>query len=175
MLKILNRREWVILYIALGVVIFAFGLGNIVEPVLTKNTALDREIKQSSLKLKKYQSLLSQKDFLQKEYAKISTGADLPLENEGFSTGILTEIENLAKISNISIIDIRPETQGNLPSHKENLIELRLIGDMDSCLKFIYSIENSVYLLQVKKFQINAKPNSSDLEGSFLISQLNLE
>ncbi len=167
MLKSLNKREQAILLLTSAVIIFGFVFRAIIDPVLTKNETINREIKLAQLKLKKYLRLLNQKDYLKSAYAKISGETNIPQENQGASAGALSEIENLAKNSKLRIIDMRPQAQ--------SYIELRTEGDMESYLKFIYNIENPLTLLQVKKFQLNAKPGSTDLVGTFLIAQVALQ
>ncbi len=175
MLKTLNKREQVIIWAAGGAIILVLAFKIIIDPILAKNESLDKQIGITQLKLRKYLQLLSQKESLKDSYAKISSGANIPQEGEDQSTGVLAEIENLAKNSGIHIIDIRPQSQKGLSSYKESFVELRTEGDMESCLKFIYSIENSLSLLEVKKFQFSAKPGTSNLEGNFLISQISLQ
>lgn len=166
----LNRREKIILLSVIMLVILAIGFRTLVAPVLARNAVLDTEIKITRLKLKKYLGLLNQKEELKNAYAKLSRVSVTPQEGQATSTGILSDIENLANDSGLYIIDIRPEPRKNTAS-KENYVQLRTEGEMESYLKFIYSIENSLRLLQVKKLQLQAKNGSSRLEGNFLISQ----
>jgi len=174
MFKTLNKREKTILLLTSAVIIFGLSFKTIIAPLLTKNEALNKEIKLTQIKLKKYLRLENQKESLQGAYAKISATTNIMIEGEDASTSVLSQIENLAKNSNLNIVDIRPESQKNLSSSKESYVELRTEGDMESCLKFIYSIENSLALLEVKKFQLRAKPGSYNLEGNFLIAQVSL-
>lgn len=173
MLKNLNRREKNILAASIAVIIIAVGYKAIVEPILADNDSLNQQITLTRLKLRNYLRLLNQKDVLQAEYAKISNLAGMPKEGEDVSTGVLEEIEELAKKSDVRIIDMRPQIQKS-PASKENSVELRAEGDMESYLKFIYSIENSMVLLQIKRFQLSSKLDSANLEGNFLISQASL-
>ncbi len=174
MFKTLNKREKTIFLFTSAVIIFGLSFKALIAPLLIRNETLNKEIKLTQLKFKKYLRLLNQKEDLQGAYAKISAATNIPAEGEDVSTSVLSQIENLAKNSNLNIVDIRPESQKNLSSSKESYVELRTEGDMESCLKFIYSIENSLALLEVKKFQLRAKPGSSNLEGNFLISQASL-
>lgn len=174
MLKALNKREKIILAVTCAVVVFSLLSKLIIEPVLARNEALNKGIRMTQEKLKKYLRLLSQKEYLKGSYAKISSSVNIPPEGKDDLTGILSEIENLARDANLRIVDMRPQSPKSLSSYKESYLELRAEGDMESCLKFIYNIENSLALLAVKKFQISAKPASSILEASFLISQVSL-
>lgn len=176
MQKILTKREKLILYVTIGVIIFGIGFNFLLAPVLNKCSALNREINLTRIKLKKYRLLLSQKGNIQKKYNRFASKANLAGTNKDALVNILSELEILAKEANIRIIDIRPQSTSESSSlHKEVSIELRAEGAIDGYLKFIYNIENSLSLLRIKKFQLSAKPNAQTLEGNFSISQFSLE
>jgi hypothetical protein len=42
---------------------------------------------------------------------------------------------------------------------------------MESHLRFIYALENSLLLLRIQKFELAAKTNAQALEGTFTIIQ----
>jgi hypothetical protein len=172
MQKILNKREKIVLYITVGIIIFSIAFNLFIGPALSRNETLNKEINIVRLKLNKYLNLLSQKEYIQDKYNKFSASLKLDGSGEDTFVGALSEIEGLAKASNISILDVRPQSPKILDLYKENLIELRTEGQIEGYLKFIYNIENSLSLLKIKRFQLNAKPNTALLEGSFSISQL---
>lgn len=169
MLKILNKREKIILYATLGVVIFAVGFNFFIAPILAKNDYLNKEIALARAKLRKYRWLLSQKDYIQGKYNKFSSTLSVQKDT---LTSALSEVENLAQDANIRIIDIRPQTSRGSGSYQEMLIDLRTEGAMEGYLKFIYNLENSLSLLRIKRFQLSAKPNTAALEGSLSISKI---
>lgn len=171
MQKILNKRERLFLYITIIVVIFSIGFNLMVAPLLQKNDALNREIHLNKAKLNKYTRLLSQKEYIQNKYSQFISGANLSEERQNRLVSALSELENLAKAANIRIIDLRPESQGDINLDKEISIDLRTEGTMEGYLKFIYDIENSLSLLKIKRFQLNAKPHTPVLEGLFVIWQ----
>jgi len=173
--KILSVREKLILSVTIIIAIFSIGFNFIIGPVLSKNAMLNKEIDVTRAKLKKYLSLLGQKEYIQNKYNKFSEILLSTNIGKDASVSALSEIESLAKEANIQIIDIRPESSKTVDLYKESLIELRTEGEMESYLKFLYSIENSTSLLAIKNFQLNAKPNSQVLEGNFSISQISLD
>jgi hypothetical protein len=172
MQKILNKREKIVLYTTVGIIIFSIAFNLFIEPTLSRNETLNKEINIARLKLNKYLKLLSQKEYIQDKYKKFSASLKLSGSGEDTFVGVLSEIESLAKASNIRILDVRPQSPKILDLYKENLIELRTEGQIEGYLKFIYNIENSLSLLKIRRFQLNAKPNTALLEGSFSISQL---
>ncbi len=172
MLKILSKRERTILYTTVGVFIFAVGFNFIIAPILNKNDSLSKEIILSRAKLKKYLWLLSQKDYIQGKYNKLSSTLKVSAEEPDSLVAVLTELESLARNANIRIIDIRPQAPRGSDLHKELTIDLRAEGAMTGYLNFIYNLENSLSLLRIRKFQLTAKANSAVLEGSFSISRI---
>jgi hypothetical protein len=79
-------------------------------------------------------------------------------------------LEALAKDAGINIVDIAPQpAQDQSGKNNEVGIDLKTEGQVEGYLKFIYSMEKSLSLLRIKRFQLNVKPNSQLLEGNFSI------
>jgi hypothetical protein len=177
MIKLLQKREKIILYLTLGVILFSLIFNFIILPVMGRYTNLNKEISIASAKLRKYTYLLGQKNEIEKKYADKFKSFSVPSEMRQDSlVAALSELENLAKNADIRIIDLRPQ-QGVKPGrgpYKEIMIDMRAEGSMDAYLKFIYDIENSLWILRIKKFQLLTKGNSTLLEGIFTISQVSL-
>jgi len=171
MQKILNKREKLILYITIGVVLFGVIFNLCIFPVFGKYSSLNKEIEVARTKYRKYQLLLSQKDYIQNKYKKFASEVNL-----SGSGNVLSELEASAKAADIRIIDIRPQNPSESSKlYKEIIVDLRTEGTMEGYLKFIYLIENSLSLLRAKRIQLTAKSRGSPLEGSFSISQVSLE
>ena len=176
MTKILSIREKLILIITIAVVIFVISFNFIFEPVISKNSSLNREIRIEEARLSRYHRLLSQKELIEKKYRNKFSSIFKPQTQEDSLVSALSNLEDLAKQAKIRIIDIRPQgASTESDSYRELMIDMRAEGKIEGFLKFIYSIENSLSLLKVKKFQLTAKPNSDILEGRFSISQISLD
>ena len=160
------------MYITVSVVIFSAAFNFLALPILKKNDALNREININRTKLKKYMRLLAHQDYIQNEYNKFTSRINLSETSKDTLVTTLSELESFAKDANIRIIDIRPQSLTNLDLTRKVLIDLRAEGTIEGYLKFVYNIENSLSLLSIKKFQLNAKPNTQSLEGIFSILQL---
>lgn len=172
--RIFNKRERLFLYITIIVVIFSVIFNFLIVPVLKKNDALNKEISTAKAKLKRYLRLLSQKEYIQSKYSKLARGANQSESGQDTPVGTLSELKELAKGAGILIIDLRPESGRDINLYKEISINLRTEGAIENYLKFIYDIENSLSLLRIKRFQLNARPNTQLLEGIFAVSQLSL-
>lgn len=172
MLKLLNKRERVILAATFGVIIFSVIFNFLIAPVLAKNDSLNKEINLARRKLEKSLRLVSQKDYLNIKYSRLSPIDEASGETPDTSVSVLSELERLAKGANIRLLEIRPQPSKQLKLYKEALIDLRTEGDMENYLKFIYDIEHSPFLLRLKRLQLSTKPNTLLLQGNLSISQL---
>jgi hypothetical protein len=171
---ILKKREKLILYVTLGVIILSILFNASIAPALSKNSVLNKEIGLARMRLKKYLVLLSQKEAITKKFSRFKQESNLSGRSVDSLVQTLTQLQEFAKESNISIIDIRPQAAKKLDLYKEILLDLRAEGSLEGYFKFIYEIENSLALLKIKKLQLNAKPNSQELEGIFSVSKLNI-
>jgi hypothetical protein len=174
MQKFLTKREQLIFYLTMGVIAFGVLFNIFLSPLLQEYDNLNREINLTRSKLQKYSRLISQKDYILAKYDKLSSVLKLPQENESGVLSALSEMENIAKASNVHIVDIRPQSQRGGSAYKEAYIDIRAEADLANFLRFIYGIENSFSVLKIKKFQINARPGSTALEGIFTISQFSV-
>ncbi|MFH1440907.1 MAG: type 4a pilus biogenesis protein PilO [Candidatus Omnitrophota bacterium] len=174
MAKILTKREKLSLFIALGVIVSAIAFNFIIMPVFDKFESLTKETMITRIKLIKYLQLLNQKDEIEKKYKQFSSAISLSGQEHDPFVAVLSELENLAKSSNIHILDVRPQSQRKTTKYKEIMVDLRTEGQMKDYMKFIYDIENSISLLRIRKIQLNAKSNTPALEGNISISQLSV-
>jgi hypothetical protein len=174
MLKVLTKRERLILYLTAGVIFFSLAFNFFLAPFLSRNSLLNRQITLTRQKLKKSLRLLSQRDSLQARYNKLSLHSQLPASRGDIVVATLAELENIARSSGIRIIDLRPEdlSRGGSGIYEEIAVDLRAEGEMEGYIKFIYNLENSLSLLRIRRFQLSAKPKSSLLDGSFSISSI---
>lgn len=171
----LNKRERIILYLTVGLIILGLGFNLVIEPALAKNKGLNKEINNTRAKLEKYLQLLAQKEEIESKFNKFSASQNNPDFEGNAAVGALSEIENLAKKANIRIIDLRPQSLETSDLYKEALIELKTEGTMEDYLKFIYTLESSLSLLKIKRFELNVQPNSGLLEANISLSQISPE
>jgi hypothetical protein len=172
--RIFKKREKIIFYLVVALVAASVGFNLIMEPLLAKDKLLSSEINAGRLKLKKYAQLLAQKETIENDFNKFS----VPLNNSGSqvaSVSALSEIENLAGAANIRIVDLRPQSAKTIEGYKEILIELKAEGKIEDYLKFIYAVENSLFLLKIKRFVLTARVGPGLLEANLSISQISLE
>ncbi|MDP2905996.1 MAG: hypothetical protein Q8O22_06840, partial [Candidatus Omnitrophota bacterium] len=108
MSMILSPREKNIFYLTVTILALALLFNFLAAPFLDKADRIHRQIKLARVKLIKYTTLVSQKDYIQARYAKFFPGTQSAGGQEGTSVSALTELENLTRDSGIRILDLRP-------------------------------------------------------------------
>lgn len=167
----ISKKEKVFLYLTLGVFALVVLSSFIVTPLLKQNEALNQDIYINRAKLNRYTGLLRNKLNIQDRYNKACgrfAGRAVELNK---TDSVLSSLDSLAKSVDIRIIDMRPQAASK---GKALLVDIRTEGEMQNYLKFLYNFEYSLLLLRIKKIQLNAKPNTQFLEGSFTISQFSI-
>lgn len=172
MQNIFKKRERIIFYITIALIIFSLVFNFLLSPLLGKYESLNKEINTNRLKLEKYFSLLNHDKEIEAKYAKLSLNPEFIKDGSDHLITSLAALESLANNASIKIVDIRPETTQK--RNDQNAIELRTEGSMENYTKFIYDIENSLLLLKIKRAQFTAKPNTQLLEGTFTVIQSNI-
>jgi len=174
MKRLLSKREKVVLWATILIVGSSILFATVLDPFLTRNAGLNRQIGATKKKLQKYLWLLKQKDILDKSFSGSPLLKNFFTLDQDNVIDALAILEDLATESGIKIVDLRPNFSNKTKiSSAVNSIELRAEGTIEGVLKFVYLLENSGSALKIKKMQISSKPNSSYLEARFNIAQIN--
>lgn len=172
MVKVLKKRERQLVCLIIALVSAGIFFNLFAYPFLQKNQSLNSEIAIAKLKLIKYQEILNRKDELKKNPSERPSGLTVFEQKQDTVVAILAELEHLSKGAGVKILDIRPQNLITASKNENFTFDLRLEGNIEGYLKFIYEIENSVFLLQIKKMLLRAKTVSALIEGSFTVSQI---
>lgn len=170
--KFLTPRERFLLGTAALVIVSSLLLCFFFVPFFEKNAALSVEVRTAVYKLRKYKQLLKNKKQIEALAASCSPILRPAGHDAEAPEAVLFELENLAKDSGIRLIDIRPQGNKSGTLFSEILIDIRSEGELQGYLKFMYSLEHSLFLFELRKIQLKSKPNSSVIEAGFTISKL---
>jgi len=161
----LSPREKIIFYIAsffLGLTLFKF---IVIEPIFLKTEALDKQIKEKKVILKKDLHLISLKEFISHEMDKYSPYFSKKMPKEKATTQLLKEIEKLAKQAGVYLVYIRPGSIEEKDFFQKHTINLRCEGNMYQLVSFFHSLESAQKLFTIEKYTISPKsPGSETLQ-----------
>lgn len=164
----LNKRETDFFFLTLGALGFILIFTFFIYPIIKKTNLVDDQISSSLIKLNAYKRTLGDADKIKEVVNKFALDfSSLEKQNDPVVSA-LTEIERISRLSELRLIDIRPIQSREIK--KEVVFDLRTEGKIEDVMKFINNIENSLYLFEIKKFQLNTKPKTDVLECNFSIA-----
>jgi len=132
-------------------------------PAIGSSAALNRQIQLKRRMIKDSLGLLNQKENIQKESRKYANYAKQKLSEEEETASFLKEIEDIARISQLQLIDLKPYSAKRKDFCIEYRIEIETESDMNQLITFIYNLQHSESLLRVVKFRISPKVDKTNV------------
>jgi len=170
MLKLLSKREKMMLFI-IAIIVLSSALYNFIfSPIFEKYSLLDSQVKIEKARLIKYKQILSRKAAIESKYNALYSKHEV-INTQDPGVALLTELERLALNAGIRIIDIRPQPDNLSGGKKGMLVDLRAEGQLQGFVKYLFNIEQSFQMLSVKRLQLSAKTGVSSLEASISVFQ----
>ena len=163
----LNKREQGFA-IAVGFFLALFALQKtIVAPFLEKLRALNGKIEFSEKKFEKLLYIESQKENIAAEFSNVQRYIEPGKSQEDVLGVMMKTIEELAKGSGISLLNMTPDTAGKKKGEegpqKTQKVTLNVDGSQKNVITFLYKLENSSYPLTIKKLDLKVKDRESGL------------
>lgn len=167
-----SKKERIGLTAAAIIVSLAFLDRLILNPINKRIQQISQEIKISEKQLKMGLRNLNQKEAIISEYGKYSQYFKGLGSEEETTAAILSEIEAVAKKSNMSLLDLKPQPSKDKGFYREYSVEVEAEGTMDSLVSFLYQLNSSTQLLRAEKLRFNLKSKeSSFIKASILITR----
>lgn len=161
-----------LIYITLSIFLLSIFYNFVFAPLFKKYNFINQKIKILEVRLYKYQILIQNREKINQIYKNFPSILTSNAPNEKKVVSVLGEIERLAKLNNLNLLNMKPH---DFNSEKEIILEIRLEGDIKNIFKFIYDLENSFYLLHIKQlFLTKSNSKENNLECSLIIRQVSL-
>lgn len=159
----ISKKEKYLLYIAIVCVGCAVLNRIVLRPLMGKSANFNRQIQLKRRMLENSLRLLSQKEDIQKESGKFANFAKQRFSEEEETASFLDEIEEIAKKSQVLLVDLRPYSAERVDFYIDYKIELEAESDMNQLITFIYNLQNSENILRVQKFHISPKADNPSI------------
>lgn len=153
----LSRRERIIFYLCIIVIVSAVFYTLVVEKIIISWKKLDLKIARAEKELFKNYRLIRRKEDIYTEYEKYISYMKVKEGIEEKSSSILMEIENLARRNNVTTTDIKPLGAKDVDFYKKYVFEVSAEGDIRALTKFIYDMQASPKILTVEYLSLSAK------------------
>jgi len=169
----LSKREKSFLWLAIIAVVCIALYILVLEPTWNKWQQLNKTIDVTERKLLKNLKIMGQKEIIDELYDKYAQSLRMKGSVEEETAVILSEIENIARQSNVIITDIKPQSVKDMDFYKEYYVEMEAEGNIASLAKFIYELQNSKQILKVRHLRLNAKETRGDtLKGYMVVTKI---
>ncbi len=168
-----SKKERIGLAAAAIIVSLAFLDRMILNPINKRIQEIAQEIKISEKQLKMGLRNLNQKEAILSEYNKYSQYFKGLGSGEETTAAILSEIETMAKKSNMSLLNLKPQATKDKGFYREYSVEVEAEGTMNYLVIFLYQLNSSTQLLRAEKLRFNLKSKDSSLvKASILITRV---
>lgn len=163
----LAKKERIGLFIASSIVLLAFTDRLVISPIRGMIGKLNSEIEMCEEELKRDIMSLNEKKAISNEYEKYTQYVTKAGSDEEEVAKILAEIEDLARKSEVNLVDITPQAPREIDFYREYAAEIEIEGKTASIVSFLYRLSNSTLLLRAQKLRINLKASGN--VGAFIL------
>jgi Tfp pilus assembly protein PilO len=161
---------------AISSALYAF----LIEPqFIKKRGRIEKETLRKEEKIQKVREVIKERGKLEKEFRLFQERAKSEVSIEKQMTTFLAELQTMAAAAKIRISDLKPlvEEDRSLPKgdafYKRISAQMKIECDLNTLSKFLYGIQTSSRIFDVRKLEISPKSgSSSDLQGEVLISTI---
>jgi len=174
MFSSISKREKNIIIAIIILAVFGVFWNFILEPCLKKWQDLDAQIAAKKVKLQKCVKSISDFQTKNAEYGKYASFVKGSKSDEQQLAVVLSEIDQLAKDSGVTLIILKPNSVKDVKIYKKFLAEAELDTTIKGLIKFLYQTENSNQMLKIENMDINAtgQGQDSDIKVRVLISKI---
>ena len=158
-----SKRERLVLGLTFLVVMILLVDRLIVEPVFSKARLIDNQIRDEETAIKKSLHVLLRKDQISKESKEYEAFSVEAKNSEEEMTALLKEIEVIANKSSVSLLYVKPGTTEENGGIKKYSASLECEAQMPEIASFFLSVESSLKLLQIEKYEIQPKNKESSI------------
>jgi Tfp pilus assembly protein PilO len=159
----MTKKDKVILYAAIIMVLLAIMDRAFINPVLLKINGLNEQIIEMESAVRKSAHIMSQKDRILQESAKYKSFLDNIGTDDEEGTSLLKEIGDIANKSEVYLEDMRPSGIKDMETYRKFMVTLSCEGQMEQIADFILNVESSKNLLTIERYQISPKAKGSSI------------
>ena len=120
--------------------------------------------------LSEIELVIATKDIVNQRYQMFEKKFKAGVVKQTGSTEILQDMKTKASTAGLNVINIKPFTLKDKDGYGEFDFKLETEGTLKNVGRFLYDLDNSLYLFTVKYVQINARSKAENLQIQFMLS-----
>ena len=174
----LNKRDRVLIFVALGVFFLFIAQRFLFAPMFAKAGSLRQQIKLEEADLRAALEMQQQKDPIMDERLKYKDYlfSDQNASQDEEIAAFLQEVETMVSASGLSMISLTPQSQAEKGgAYKKYNAQLRVEGAPEKIYNFIYKVQNSRLLIGLSQVTVtpkNLEANLLKLEATISLTVL---
>lgn len=144
-----SKREKTVLYISIIAILLALLDRAVLHPIIQKMKLFEEEIRMTEYEMSKNIKILQQRQRIENEEKKYASYVSGDLSEEEETAALLKAIENMARSTNVYLVDLKPmgvQVEGIV---KKFMINVRCEANMEEIVSFMYLIESADVLMQI--------------------------
>lgn len=159
----LSRRERIILYLCIIIIISAVFYSLVIEKIIKIWSDLNLKMAKAEKELYKNYRLIRKEKDISSEYEKYISYMKVKEGGEETASSILMEIETLARKNNVITTDIKPLGVKRIDFYEKYMFEVSAEASIKFLTKFIYNMQSSSKILTVEYLSLTAKKAGTDI------------
>jgi len=169
----LSKKEKIWLFIGISFLSLAILDRLVLSPIGKRIQLINQDVKIKEKELSRDLRNINQKEIISSEYQQYLKYIRKSGSDEEEIARILGELEELARNSNVYLVDIKPQGTHQIDYYKEYAIQLEAEGRMENLATFLYGINHSALLLRAEKISLSLKEKeSSTVKGVVLVTKV---
>ncbi|MDD4954343.1 MAG: hypothetical protein PHG40_05515 [Candidatus Omnitrophica bacterium] len=158
----LDKRQKILIAFAAAVILIFFAQKVVFTGFVAKLNRLNSQIKLEEEKLKRGLAVQKGKDKVTRDYKKYSPYLGDNIPEKELSAVFLNEVENISKISGVSLVSLNPTNDLEVTKDFKRLkADFRLDTDMESLFMFLDKVQESKLLMKIDKISLAARDEES--------------
>lgn len=157
-----KKGKWLFCIAALIVGFFVFDKF-ILYPILSKLEGLNRNINEKEKELRSNLRVLAQEEFIKSEYDRYTKDIRQKLSNEEETAQLLSEIEIVAKETDVSLTRMEPLRIDEKEFYREYVIRIEAEATISCLVDFLYKLERKSKLIRTDEFRLVPQQKKSSI------------
>ncbi|MFA5101074.1 MAG: type 4a pilus biogenesis protein PilO [Candidatus Omnitrophota bacterium] len=153
MIKILQRKQTLILIAAWLIIIVAVIGDSAIRNIYNRFGRLDEEISLAEEKLVRMNAIVKQAKAVDSQYAKVTQG----LRNIQDTESLLQEIERLARKAGINLLNVKPTAAKDEGLYKVYSLKIEMQDEVAALARFMDMVSEEFKGVGIERLQINAQ------------------
>lgn len=174
-MKKLNKREFVILAVTVGLVLFFVTFKFVVKPMQEGAVDINDQLRVAQGKLNEARRMIDQRAQVQARYQDLADTIGVVDSEEAQMPAIVSKIETAARENNIHIANIQPQRSVTQKEVIFLTVELEIDGGWPDIVQFFHALQQQPNFYFINELNLEKYSDTANtLRGRIVVSRMSL-